>query len=331
MIDSGFAPGFRWLWEFVPQNNDQIDYLTTITRDQYPKWGKIFTSYPSYVMLAWRASQKLRKESYDLVVAWESDTGFPLGIIRTIIGQKTPKLILLTFSIRGPIVHFKWLQKIGVKGIDYFTVPSRHELNFYSAMLNISPERIFYCPFGAHDIYQASFSPQWDFIYCGGRSGRDYSTFFKAVSDLPIPVILNARPFNLNGLSIPQNVIVNNILPFNQYVYLICGARFVVVPLHNVNEAVGITSVLYAMAAGKAVICTRIPSILDYIQEGKTGLLVSPGDPEEMRSAIDYLWKNPDVAQEFGENARQLYLEEFTYQKFARRTLKIIEEIGKST
>lgn len=330
LTDFVISPGQRWLWDSVPGNQDQIDFLHSPTNDRYARWGKLFAYYPAYVKLALQAYRRTQRHEYDLIVSWESDTGFPLGLIRRLLGQKLPPLAILTFSMRGPLVHFPWLQRLGVAGADFFTVTSQHEVKIYTQSLGIPGAKMRFCPYGVYDIRgRFDQAPTESFIFSGGRSGRDYRTFFKAAAGLQTPVVVAARPFNLEGLAIPANVTVHDLLPFPEFTRLNQQARFVVVPLQTLDEAVGITSVLYAMAAGKAVIASRVPGIVDYVEEGKTGLLVTPGDPGELRQAIIRLWENPDEAEQMGRNARRLYQALYTFDLFAQRTVRLLNEFMK--
>jgi glycosyltransferase involved in cell wall biosynthesis len=191
----------------------------------------------------------------------------------------------------------------------------------------LTPGKIQYCPYGVYDIQENDQTPLLkEYIFSGGRSGRDYATLFAALRELDAPVVIAARPFNLQGLRIPRNVTVHDLQPFPEFARLNRQSRFVVVPLLNVPEAVGITSVLYAMAAGKAVIASRVPGITDYVEDGKTGLLVKPGDPAALRQAILDLWQNPAGTDQLGRNGRRLYQALYTFEAFAHRTVRLLEE-----
>jgi glycosyltransferase involved in cell wall biosynthesis len=321
------SQGRRWLWDYIPGNQDEVDFLYTHTNDRYARWGKLFAYYPAYVKLAFQAYRRTQRHEYDLIVAWESDTGFPVGLFRRLLRQTTPPLAILTFSMRGPLVHFPWLQRLGVAGADFLTVASQQEVLSYTQTLRLAPGKIQYCPYGVYDIQENDQKPPLkDFIFSGGRSGRDYATLFAALRELDEPVVIAARPFNLQGLKIPANVTVHDLLPFPEFARLNRQSRFVVVPLLDVPEAVGITSVLYAMAAGKAVIASRVPGITDYVEDGKSGLLIKPGDPAALRQAILHLWQNPAETERLGRIARRLYQALYTFEAFARRTVRLLDE-----
>jgi glycosyltransferase involved in cell wall biosynthesis len=63
-------------------------------------------------------------------------------------------------------------------------------------------------------------------------------------------------------------------------------------------------SLLEAMAAGCAVIATRVGGIPDVIHHGANGLLVGQGDPVAIAQAIARLLGDPQLAQHLGRSAR---------------------------
>lgn len=69
------------------------------------------------------------------------------------------------------------------------------------------------------------------------------------------------------------------------------------------------TVVLEGMAAAKPVIASRIGGITDMVDDGKTGILVPPADPEALSSAIRRLLSDKDLAHSMGlagrDRARQ--------------------------
>jgi glycosyltransferase involved in cell wall biosynthesis len=74
------------------------------------------------------------------------------------------------------------------------------------------------------------------------------------------------------------------------------------------------TAPLEAAARGLPVITTRIPGCVDAVQDGCSGLLVPPRDPEALAKAIRYYLKNPDVRQQHGGNGREWVLKKYDRQ-----------------
>jgi len=86
--------------------------------------------------------------------------------------------------------------------------------------------------------------------------------------------------------------------------------------LPSLKEGFGI-ALLEAQAAGVPVIGTKVGGILDLIEDGKTGLLVEPGNPEAIAEAINKIYaglKFPQINlakynwQQIAENVYETYL-----------------------
>ena len=60
-----------------------------------------------------------------------------------------------------------------------------------------------------------------------------------------------------------------------------------------------------AMAHGRAVVATAVGGLPDMVVDGETGLLIPPGNPAALRSAIDRLLADPDLRRRLGVAARE--------------------------
>jgi len=76
-------------------------------------------------------------------------------------------------------------------------------------------------------------------------------------------------------------------------------------------------SLLEAMAAGKAVVASRVAGIPDVMNDGVEGLLVPPGDPASLREALLNLAREPERRRTMGEAARGKVERELTWEKVA--------------
>ena len=71
LIDNPVKPGDRWLWNYLPSSNDEVDFqVATGAVDRFKKWGKLITYYPAFMRSGLRAFVKTRKTPYDVVIAW---------------------------------------------------------------------------------------------------------------------------------------------------------------------------------------------------------------------------------------------------------------------
>lgn len=73
--------------------------------------------------------------------------------------------------------------------------------------------------------------------------------------------------------------------------------------LPSLNEGLPMT-VLEAMAASRPIIATRVGAIPTVVRDGETGVLVNPGDPADLKSAISRLLSDPQWRSAIGKRAR---------------------------
>ncbi|WP_433177852.1 glycosyltransferase family 4 protein [Actinoallomurus sp. CA-150999] len=88
----------------------------------------------------------------------------------------------------------------------------------------------------------------------------------------------------------------------------------------EISELLGLTA-LEAMASGTPVICSRIGGLPEVVRDGETGFLTEPGDVGELRDRIRTLLADRVLARRLGDDARQLVLERFTWDRCAQRCL----------
>jgi glycosyltransferase involved in cell wall biosynthesis len=87
--------------------------------------------------------------------------------------------------------------------------------------------------------------------------------------------------------------------------------------LPSLLEGLGV-SVLEAMAAGKAVIASRVGGLPELVIDSVTGLLVAPRDIEGLANAISTLAGDKSLIRAMGEKGRERLKEKFTMEQTAR-------------
>ncbi len=78
-------------------------------------------------------------------------------------------------------------------------------------------------------------------------------------------------------------------------------------------------AILEAMAIGRPVVATRVGGIPELVQDGQTGILVTPRKAEEVAERVIMLLKNPALRREMGEAARRRVENEYTVEQVMRR------------
>ena len=105
-----------------------------------------------------------------------------------------------------------------------------------------------------------------------------------------------------------------------------CAA--LVLPSVTQAEAFGYVQ-LEAMAAGKPVISTDVPSGVSWVnQDGCTGLVVRAGDAEALGAAIDRIMSDASLRRQFGAAGRARVEQEFTLERLRERLRGFYEEMA---
>jgi glycosyltransferase involved in cell wall biosynthesis len=87
-------------------------------------------------------------------------------------------------------------------------------------------------------------------------------------------------------------------------------------------------TVLEAMADGCPLVATRVGGIPEMLEDGVTGRLVAPGDPDALASALRELLANPDAAAALGNAARAHYRDHFAPPAVARSMLALYGRVA---
>ncbi|MDQ0994286.1 glycogen synthase [Streptomyces sp. V3I7] len=121
---------------------------------------------------------------------------------------------------------------------------------------------------------------------------------------------------------------IPQMLPRGDVIQLLTHAAVFVCP--SVYEPLGIVN-LEAMACGTPVVASRVGGIPEVVDDGRTGLLVTPDEDFEtsLAEALDEILGDPERARRMGEAGRERAVGEFGWDTVARRTVRLYEEILK--
>lgn len=99
--------------------------------------------------------------------------------------------------------------------------------------------------------------------------------------------------------------------------------------LPSLNEGMG-RVIVEAMCSGKPVIASRTGGIPDLVKDGINGYLITPGNREEISSAIIKLLTNPHISKQMGEKGRELSLR-FDVHYMIEKTDSLYQKLLKDT
>jgi len=96
--------------------------------------------------------------------------------------------------------------------------------------------------------------------------------------------------------------------------------------LSSNNEALSF-AILEAMAEGKPVVATKVGGIPEAVIDKVTGLLISPGDTQDLADAINKLLEDKPLAKKLSRNAKVRINENFRFDRMLGETVATYEEV----
>lgn len=108
---------------------------------------------------------------------------------------------------------------------------------------------------------------------------------------------------------------------------LYAGADIFVLPANARAEAFG-KVLLEAMAAGLPCITTEVGTGTSFVvQDGVSGLVVAPRNPDALVTAVNYLLANPELRTQMGAAGQARVLLEFTPEKMVSRVDAVYQDV----
>ncbi|HZG90790.1 MAG TPA: glycosyltransferase family 4 protein [Pseudonocardia sp.] len=96
---------------------------------------------------------------------------------------------------------------------------------------------------------------------------------------------------------------------------ILAGSTMALLP--SLTEALP-TTLIEAAASGLAVVATTVGGTAETVEHGRTGLLVPPGDPDELAAAVTELLLDPDRRTAYGAAGRRLAEDRFDLDGWVR-------------
>jgi glycosyltransferase involved in cell wall biosynthesis len=85
--------------------------------------------------------------------------------------------------------------------------------------------------------------------------------------------------------------------------------------------------ILEAMSCESAVVASNICAIPEAITNGENGVLISPGDVDELARVITMLLKDDKLRSALGKNARQTVIQNFCWDVIAEKTVETYKKL----
>lgn len=146
------------------------------------------------------------------------------------------------------------------------------------------------------------------------------------VGDGPDAQALAAR---IRALGLVDQVVLAGPLPRDEVIARLGAADLVVAPSVPTREGKreGIpVALMEAMAMGRPVVASRLSGIPELVEDGRSGLLVDPGDVRGLAAAISALLADPARRRRMGAVGRARVVEEFDLARSVATLRRLVEQ-----
>jgi len=258
---------------------------------------------------ALKAVSTLRE--FDVVFTDGEHIGIPLALAMCAGGLRTPHLMIAHNPTSRAKRSFLRLHPVQSR-ISRILIHSASQFGTASDVLAIPVAKLKLTAYGVDTGFWCPEAvDERALLVAPGRDHRDHQTLATACRSFPHQVfVTGASAHSPNAaftkpLSWPTNFHFGTV-DYIALRQLYREATLVVVPLLPGDTPAGITTVLEAMAVGKAVIASDTAGLRGVIEHGVTGLLVPPGDAAALHAAILQLISAPYERARLGANARKV-------------------------
>ncbi|MFN0095121.1 MAG: glycosyltransferase family 4 protein [Dehalococcoidia bacterium] len=346
----------RDFWELAAATAARIEYAS----DGSGRRGWSRRLLGPHVRQAWRAASGAPS---DVVFADGEHVGLPYALAAFARGKRDTRLVMLGHLVSRPWkLAMIWVaSRVGPRGVLFVhsTVQASQARRFASGrwQVELIPYQVDPDYWTPDDGPQRTRRP---LVLAVGAENRDYATLIKAVEGLAVDVLIAGASHWARAGHGPvgeaSNVrFLSEALDYGSLRAVYHQADVVVVPLLDVPNQSGVTTILEAMAVGRPVIVTATEGQREVVTgplvtsdgvfdmaatedrgpqnfspgalpEAPTGLYVAPGDDTALRSALRWVLSHPLEAAEMGTRARFAVLRHFTIERFVARLAEACAE-----
>jgi glycosyltransferase involved in cell wall biosynthesis len=241
-----------------------------------------------------------------------------LALIKRLVPFYPPRLVLLNLLMTAPgesrMQRAKFRLITWLLGGMWKIVQYHRDTRALQQHLGLPASRFDYVPFKINrlDLVERTTPTDEGYVFCGGKTRRDFDTFIAAVEQLPYPVrivttsnedIREHGSFLADDRPMPPNVKVVRLDGSAQpFIDQVAASRLVVLPIKPDICGVGIGVYILGMALGKCVVITEGPTTT-YDLTDDLAVMVPPEDPVALREAIRRVYTDDALRSRLGENA----------------------------
>ncbi|MHC1773528.1 MAG: hypothetical protein AB9907_17675 [Flexilinea sp.] len=205
---------------------------------------------------------------------------------------------------------------------------SYYEKELYTQKKVISQTKLVSIPYGDWNNHVETLGKDINYgtyYFSGGYSNRDYCTLIKAFSKSSYRLIVVASSLNhdLDKIKTTDNVVILRDVTSEKFEELLRGAKACIFPFKNNLGASGQSVMLRCMRNRKLVITTKNNVIYEYIENGKSGIVIN-SIKDELMVWIEKI-ENGDDFEDLKIGLVEKYYNNFSFAKITKKLRGIIE------
>ncbi len=297
---------------------------------------------------------------YGVIVTDGEHIAIPLALLLKLARARTIHVAIgHRLSSRKKRLFFTWLRVH--THMHRIAVHSRRQREIAVSELGVPADQLALLPYQVDArFWQPVSAPEERLVCSAGLEFRDYPTLFEAVDGLAAEVVVGAASYwsrrrNSAASRVPPPNVRIGAFDYAELRDLYARSAVVVIALEDVDFQAGVTTLLEAMAMGKAVIVTHTQGQTDVVQDRRAatravpprpvppgfaqllgidaaaglrpnGFYVPPRDPIALRRAITFLLDHPEDRARLGRAARRTVEGLYTLELFAERMRLVVED-----
>ena len=247
-------------------------------------------------------------DAYDVIFSDGEHLGIPLGLALSARRRRTPHLVLgHRLTGRSKRLFFQVLH--AQAGISRLVLHSRDQIDEAQRMGIPRSKLALLSYFADTEFWHPLPVEEEQLVVSAGLEHRDYVTLAAACDGMSQRVFVAAGSVHSPGAhcAAPREWPANFVRRQVDFVSLrdwYARASVVVVPVLPTDFQAGVTTLLEAMAMGKAVVVSANRAHRELVQHNINAVLVPPGDAAALRREVQRLLDDPDLRHRIGAAAR---------------------------
>lgn len=285
-----------------------------------------------YIIQAFKAIPKLGR--YDLIISHGMQSGVLISLWRRLFKTKAKHIVfdIGSFNSASESGFALKMMQFASKSLDGIIYHTSSQIEYYKRFFPWIVNKSRFIRFGTDLEF---FNPSelkiskdvGTYMICVGYSKRDWDTVVTAYQQLDTDVKLRLIGHVEDKFKDIKGIEQIPFVPIKELINQIFNAKFCILPLESFNYSYGQMTLMQQMALRKCVIAAKVPSLIDYIEDGKTSIMYEPKDVQDLRVKMERLLNQPEIIREISRAGNSYLVCECNERIMAENINEYIQKI----